>query len=287
MNLLQSKLGNGGARRVEPRRDFIKGLGVLGVGAWAVSAGVAQVRTAASGQGQRIDVHHHLFPADYRKAIASMNAGGLAAWTVEQSLAEMDKGGIAASVGQRKEYLQQRACFSAIRLMQAIPHCRPQQIPAPQCKRRNEHRGGLDIRHRVLARVSIRQQRAGFFGGETCRGQSQQQVPVELLPAGSCNQAIFRDGRHRHPAEIAGRDVVRMALAAAGFFEDLPRGQVQITEVIGEKDTRKKSGRARSAPHPERYFVIQRKVESRSKNAANTISNFPGNLVVAAFPTWY
>src|SRR5437660_4340873 len=61
-----------------------------------------------------------------------------------------------------------------------------------------------------------------------------------------------------------------MALAAAGFFEDLPRGQVQITEVIGEKDTRKKSGRARSAPHPERYFVIQRKVKSRSENAANS-----------------
>ena len=98
MNLLQSKLGNGGARPVELRRDFLKGLGILGVGALAASAGVAQVRTAAGGQGQRIDVHHHLFPADYRKAIASMNAGGLAAWTVEQSLAEMEKGGIAASV---------------------------------------------------------------------------------------------------------------------------------------------------------------------------------------------
>ena len=75
-----------------PRREFLKSLGVLGLSALTRPAGVAQSRT-----GQRIDVHHHLFPSDYRKAIAAMNGAALAAWTVEQSIAEMDKGGIAAS----------------------------------------------------------------------------------------------------------------------------------------------------------------------------------------------
>jgi predicted TIM-barrel fold metal-dependent hydrolase len=46
----------------------------------------------------RIDIHHHLFPPNYRSTIASIGAGNLAAWTTEQSLAEMDKGGIQTSV---------------------------------------------------------------------------------------------------------------------------------------------------------------------------------------------
>src|ERR1700690_3018738 len=42
----------------------------------------------------RIDVHHHLFPPEYRTAVASANAGALVPWTAEQSLAEMDKSAI-------------------------------------------------------------------------------------------------------------------------------------------------------------------------------------------------
>src|SRR5271154_5114876 len=64
------------------RRSFIAGL----VG--------ASLLHAQSNRPHRIDVHHHLFPPDYRTAIAAMNAGNLAAWTVQQSLDEMGKGGI-------------------------------------------------------------------------------------------------------------------------------------------------------------------------------------------------
>ena len=46
----------------------------------------------------RIDVHHHLFPPEYRAAVAAANAGALAAWSVEQSLAEMDKSAIQTAV---------------------------------------------------------------------------------------------------------------------------------------------------------------------------------------------
>src|SRR4030088_1146227 len=60
-----------------------------------------------------------------------------------------------------------------------------------------------------------------------------------------------------------------MALAAARLFEDLPGRPVEITEVIGQKDTRKESGGAGSAAHAEGYFVVELEVESRSKNAAN------------------
>src|SRR5438270_4144903 len=59
-----------------------------------------------------------------------------------------------------------------------------------------------------------------------------------------------------------------MALAAAGLFEYLLPGPVEITEVIGQKDTRKKSRRTRSAAHSKRYFVVQLKVQPQSKDAA-------------------
>lgn len=68
---------------VPNRRHFLAGL-----------VGASLLQAQESPLAHRIDVHHHLFPPDYRTAIAAMNAANLAAWTVQQSLDEMGKGAI-------------------------------------------------------------------------------------------------------------------------------------------------------------------------------------------------
>jgi len=45
----------------------------------------------------RIDVHHHLYPPAYRTALGTLSAG-LPAWSPQQSIEEMDRGGIATSL---------------------------------------------------------------------------------------------------------------------------------------------------------------------------------------------
>ena len=69
-----------------PRRTFLTGL-----------AGLAGVYAATPAKPHRIDVHHHLFPPEYRTGIGSLGAA-LPAWTPAQSVEEMDKGGIATAV---------------------------------------------------------------------------------------------------------------------------------------------------------------------------------------------
>ncbi len=69
-----------------PRRTFLTGL-----------AGLAGVYAATPPKPHRIDIHHHLFPPEYRTGIGSLGAA-LPVWTPAQSLAEMDKGGIATAV---------------------------------------------------------------------------------------------------------------------------------------------------------------------------------------------
>ena len=65
------------------RREFIAGL------ACSIAKGAPAPH--------RIDVHHHLFPPAYRTAIGNL-AAAQPAWSPAQSIEEMDKGGIAASV---------------------------------------------------------------------------------------------------------------------------------------------------------------------------------------------
>jgi predicted TIM-barrel fold metal-dependent hydrolase len=72
--------------------------GVAGLGLSALARPFLQAQSAASVRPRRIDVHHHLFPPDYRAAVAAANAGALSAWTVEQSLAEMDKSSIQTAI---------------------------------------------------------------------------------------------------------------------------------------------------------------------------------------------
>ncbi len=75
------------------RRSLLATLAGLGAGALIGSrAAIAQARRT------RIDIHHHLFPTNYRAAIDEIGVGPLAKWTPEQSLEEMDKNGIATSV---------------------------------------------------------------------------------------------------------------------------------------------------------------------------------------------
>src|SRR2546421_3054506 len=80
------------------RRGFM-----LGAGALAISAAVGRDRAgaqAAEAKPFRIDVHHHLSPPTY---VTASNDGGfgdplMKNWTIEKSLADMDKAGIAIAM---------------------------------------------------------------------------------------------------------------------------------------------------------------------------------------------
>src|SRR6476620_8867379 len=65
----------------------------------AAGSGLASAQTADA-KPFRIDVHHHLSPPTY---VTASNAGGfgdplMKNWTIEKSLADMDKAGIATSM---------------------------------------------------------------------------------------------------------------------------------------------------------------------------------------------
>jgi len=75
------------------RRAFLGGLAALGAG--ALFPGCASVETGAA--ARRIDVHHHVAPPAYTAALKERMRGH-APWSVEKSLEDMDKSGIATSV---------------------------------------------------------------------------------------------------------------------------------------------------------------------------------------------
>src|SRR5688572_4421435 len=75
------------------RRTFLGGLAA--VGASALFPGCASVETGAA--ARRIDVHHHIAPPAYSSALKAMMRGH-AAWSVQRSLEDMDKSGIATSI---------------------------------------------------------------------------------------------------------------------------------------------------------------------------------------------
>ena len=84
-----------GYRRL-PRRTMLTSLAGLGLS--VLAKGPLQAQSGLRVRPHRVDVHHHLIPPNYRGAIAAANAGTLAAWTVEQSLAEMDKSSIQTAI---------------------------------------------------------------------------------------------------------------------------------------------------------------------------------------------
>ncbi len=78
------------------RRNFIAGgVAALGVG----TASASKPAAAQAPARRRIDVHHHYLPPFHRGALqANRIGGGLPDWSVERSLEDMDKSGIATAV---------------------------------------------------------------------------------------------------------------------------------------------------------------------------------------------
>jgi hypothetical protein len=85
------------------RRKFLKALAVAGASAVLPASGLlGQSKTGVSHVVPgRIDVHHHLFPPFYVKAMeAELRANGftLRSWTPSTSLDMMDKAGVAVAM---------------------------------------------------------------------------------------------------------------------------------------------------------------------------------------------
>ena len=78
------------------RRRFLTGAAAAG------AAALSPKSLAAQAAPRRIDVHHHMLPPRYiqMRLAAGVGAGtsGIAQWTPQRTLAEMDKSGIAAAV---------------------------------------------------------------------------------------------------------------------------------------------------------------------------------------------
>ena len=80
-----------------PRRTFLAGLAALGAGAVLPGCQTTAATGAAGAKPFRIDVHHHYVPDAY---IAAMKANKIrpVKWSVQASLEEMDKSGIAVGM---------------------------------------------------------------------------------------------------------------------------------------------------------------------------------------------
>jgi len=88
---------------VPSRRSFMRGAGAL-----ALTTALGGVRASAQAQAEkplpekpfRIDVHHHLSPPTYVTASNEIGFGDplMKNWTIEKSLSDMDKAGIATSM---------------------------------------------------------------------------------------------------------------------------------------------------------------------------------------------
>jgi predicted TIM-barrel fold metal-dependent hydrolase len=77
-----------------PRRTFLAGLAALGAGAVLPGCQTTAATGAAGGKPFRIDVHHHFAPPAYSAALKAIMRGH-AKWSVQGTLEEMDKSGIA------------------------------------------------------------------------------------------------------------------------------------------------------------------------------------------------
>jgi len=76
------------------RRGFVAGA--------AASVAAFASKTSAQAQPQRVDIHHHMLPPKYiqNRLSAGLSPGssGIANWTPERTLAEMDKNGVATAI---------------------------------------------------------------------------------------------------------------------------------------------------------------------------------------------
>jgi predicted TIM-barrel fold metal-dependent hydrolase len=81
-----------------PRRRFLGGLAALGASTVLPATDAFSQGAASKAPFRRVDVHHHFGPPFWVKAARDARVGGGAPWTVEGTLADMDKGGVAKSV---------------------------------------------------------------------------------------------------------------------------------------------------------------------------------------------
>jgi predicted TIM-barrel fold metal-dependent hydrolase len=87
------------------RRNFLSGsaamtaLGAAGAGMVAATASAqAPAAPSAATKPRRIDVHHHIVPPVHAQALASHKSTNPVKWTVEMSLADMEKAGVDTAV---------------------------------------------------------------------------------------------------------------------------------------------------------------------------------------------
>ena len=89
------------ARLQEAVRGSKEAVADLGVGVAGVSAAVLgpSGAKAQAGPARRIDVHHHFMPPFHREVLIANRGGAVPpAWTVEGSLQDMDKAGVATAM---------------------------------------------------------------------------------------------------------------------------------------------------------------------------------------------
>jgi predicted TIM-barrel fold metal-dependent hydrolase len=87
------------------RRGFLKALAVAGATAVLPASGLLAQGTSSGNRVQagRIDVHHHMYPPEYLKAVANPNGrggggGGNNTWTPQTSIDKMDRAGVATAM---------------------------------------------------------------------------------------------------------------------------------------------------------------------------------------------
>lgn len=80
------------------RREFV--IGTLTAGAAAIAAPLFSRAASAQAKPHRIDVHHHLSPPTHIEAVRNAKLGSppFYNWSVQKSLDDMDKAGVATSV---------------------------------------------------------------------------------------------------------------------------------------------------------------------------------------------
>jgi 6-methylsalicylate decarboxylase len=101
MGPLEHQKSDGDAARVEPgaRREFLERLAALGAGALAAGCEtVARETTGTAAKPHRIDIHHHLLPPEFIKEIMTRRKSPTPKWSVQRSLEDMDRNGVATSL---------------------------------------------------------------------------------------------------------------------------------------------------------------------------------------------
>jgi 6-methylsalicylate decarboxylase len=81
------------------RRGFFAGGAAAGVAAAVLGPTSVNAQAGATGSAKRIDVHHHFMPPFHREVLIANRGGAIPpAWTVEGSLQDMEKAGVATAM---------------------------------------------------------------------------------------------------------------------------------------------------------------------------------------------